>query len=86
MIAVTGTNAIDNAANRCELNQPNDGPPVYMPDQVVFGAAPIVEINARGQISLVGGGALPVNIGISYGSYTRSLTLTAAGRVRTPTN
>ena len=53
---------------------------------IVFGAAPIVEVNGRGQISLVGGGALPVDIGVTYGEFTRNLTLTAAVRVRTPSN
>ena len=86
MLAVTGNNAIDAAGNRCELNQANDGPAVYMPTGVSFGLAPTVEVDGRGQVSLVGGGGLPTNIGVSYGSYTRNITITATGRVRTPTN
>ena len=86
MLAVTGNNAIDAAGNRCDLTQANDGPAIYMPAGVTFGAAPIVEVNGRGQLSLVGGGGLPVSIGISYGSYTRNIAITATGRVRTPTN
>jgi prepilin-type N-terminal cleavage/methylation domain-containing protein len=87
-VAVTGNNGIDNSANRCELNQANDGPLLQMPRDVVFtgDAPPVFEINGRGQISLVGGGTLPRTITVAYGTYWRDIVVTAAGRIRTTTD
>jgi Tfp pilus assembly protein FimT len=87
-VAVTGNNGIDNAANRCELNQANDGPLLPLSQGVTFtgGAPPVFEINGRGQISMVGGGAMPRTLTVHYGDYSRDITITAAGRIRTPTN
>jgi type IV fimbrial biogenesis protein FimT len=87
MLAVTGDAGIDNATNRCETTQPNDGPAIYMPRGVVFGdeTPPTLEINGRGQISAVGG-TMPQTLSVSYGEFARNLVITAAGRVRTPTS
>lgn len=88
MLAVTGTLAIDGAADRCTMNQPNDGPALYVqPDVMVTNAngdaPPSLVITGRGLISAVGG-AMPLTLAVSYGTFTRNLVITAAGRVRTP--
>jgi prepilin-type N-terminal cleavage/methylation domain-containing protein len=89
MLAVTGTAAIDNAADRCLLNQANDGPIIYLPNGVRLlngnGDTPAtLEISGRGQISAIGGG-MPVSFSVRYGSISRVISITATGRVRTPT-
>jgi prepilin-type N-terminal cleavage/methylation domain-containing protein len=86
VLAVTGTPAIDNAGDRCSLNQPNDGPPVYMPQGVTFGGdqPPTLRVNRRGLFSLVGGGAMPQTFAVGYSAHTRNVVVTATGNVRTP--
>jgi Tfp pilus assembly protein FimT len=88
VLAVTGNASIDNAADRCSMSQPNDGPAVYAPPGVTFGDAtpPTLHVNARGQISTVGGGGLPLTIPVSYGDASRTITVTATGRLITPTS
>ena len=85
-LVVTGVAAVDNDADRCTTRQPNDGLPVFLPPAVTFGdqAPPNLEINGRGQISAVGGGLMPQNISVTYGTFTRTLVVTAFGRVSTP--
>lgn len=86
MVAVTGNASIDNASNRCSLNVANDGPPMYLPENISFGDGgppPALEINGRGQIS-VPSGNMPQFLSVSYGEFTRTLVVTASGRVRTP--
>jgi hypothetical protein len=88
MLEVTGDAAIDDSADRCSEAQPNDGPPLYLPAGVLFAGTPppVLEINGRGQVTLIGHGALPVNLQVSYGSFTRGVIVTATGRVRTITS
>jgi prepilin-type N-terminal cleavage/methylation domain-containing protein len=85
MLAVTGNASIDNSADRCSMNQPNDGPAIYMPPGIDFGVdqPPTLEINGRGLISAIGG-TMPQTLSVSYGSDSRNLVVTAAGRVNTP--
>jgi len=87
-VAVTGNGGIDNAENRCELIQPNDGPLLPLAEGVTFtgDAPPVFEVSGRGQISMVGGGAMPRTLTVAYGDYSRDIVITAAGRIRTPTN
>jgi len=83
----TGNPAIDDAGDRCSLNQPNDQPPVYMPEGISFGggdAPPTLRVNRRGFFSVVGGGAMPQTFAVSYDSYARNVVITATGNVRTP--
>jgi prepilin-type N-terminal cleavage/methylation domain-containing protein len=89
MLAVTGSSAIDSATDRCTLNQPNDGPVVYLPQsvRVTVGGGdtpPTLEISGRGQISAAGG-TMPLNLAVRYGTFSRVISITATGRVRTPT-
>ena len=87
-VAVTGNGAVDNSEDRCNLIQPNDGPLLRMPEGVAFtgNAPPVFEISGRGAISTVGGGNMPRTLTVTYGNYWRDITITAAGRIRTPTN
>ena len=87
MLEVTGTPAIDDAADRCTTDRPNDGPAVYMPPDVWFGgdAPPTLEVNGRGEITALGA-TMPRTITVNHGSFNRNITVTAAGRVLTPTS
>lgn len=88
MVIVTGNASVDNASDRCSQQVQNDGPPIYLPPNVSFGNGgppPALEINGRGQISAVSG-TMPQTFSVSYGDFTRTLMVTAAGRVRTPTS
>lgn len=89
----TGTAAIDTAANRCLTSAypfpdldgstaPNsDGPIRYLPQGITFGAVQELDISTMGRISPVTG-ALPAAIGVSDGTTTRQLQITAAGQVQ----
>lgn len=86
MLAVTGNAAIDNAGDRCTSPQPGDGPAVYLPAGVSLGGdtPPAIHVDGRGEVSTVGGGAMPMSIQVSYGESNRALTITATGRIATP--
>jgi prepilin-type N-terminal cleavage/methylation domain-containing protein len=86
MLSVTGDSSIDDAANRCGMTRPNDGPPVYFPEGVqINGPSPVLEINNRGQVTPLAG-TMPATISVSYGSHTRTVVVTGTGRVQTPTS
>ncbi len=82
MLEVTGDASVDDDADRCTTHLANDGPPVYMGDGVTFGDGDLspLEISRRGQISAIGG-TVPLTYGITYGSHTRNVAITGAGRV-----
>jgi len=88
MVIVTGNASIDNASDRCSQQVQNDGPPIYLPPNVSFGGGgppPALEINGRGQVSAVSG-TMPQTFSVSYGDFSRTLIVTASGRVRTTTS
>lgn len=82
VLAVTGDNSIDTASDRCSMNQEGDGPPVYMASGVGFGTVPtFLEINGRGQITVPSGTLAPITV--SHDSITRTVQVTASGRIST---
>ena len=83
VLAVTGDPTIDNATDRCDQNLANDRPAAFMPGGVSFGTLPTLEFNGRGQISIPSG-TLPLSIVSTYGSFSRTLTVSATGRITTP--
>lgn len=85
MLEVTGDASIDNAENRCRTPRELDGRPIYLAQNVGFGwqDPPTLEIDGRGQISAIGG-TMPLNIAVTYAEFTRTISVSATGRVRTP--
>ena len=83
MLEVTGNTVIDDAADRCTTSRPNDGAPIYLPLEVNFGGSTPrdMQVSARGQVSAIGGGAMPLVYALTHGSHTRTVTVTATGRV-----
>ena len=86
MVQFMGVPSVDNSPDRCEEEQPNDGPVVYIPEGVSFGAGntpATLRVNGRGEFSAEGGGGGMPQISVSYGSFSRTVTVTGAGRVIT---
>lgn len=88
VLAVTGNPAIDDAGNRCTTQQATDGSTLYLPSGAGFGdgTPPTLQVDGRGEITIVGGGILPARVSVFHGHSSRALTITAAGRVTIPTN
>jgi Tfp pilus assembly protein FimT len=85
MVEFFNVAAIDNDADRCTNEQPNDGPVVHMPPGVTFGNAtpPTLRVNGRGMFSTVVGAPPQMNIFVSHGQFIQRVNVTTAGRVRT---
>ncbi len=88
MLEVTGDPTVDNAGDRCTTHLQNDGPPVYLPDNVNFGGfdPKDLQISARGQVTGVTGGTLPFVYEVTYGSYRRNVSVSAQGRIAVTAN
>lgn len=80
LLTVTGTAGVDDAANRCTTNQPNDGAAVYLPAGVTFAAVPTLEFSGRGIVTAQGA-AVPISFTIRHGYDTRTVLVTAIGRI-----
>jgi prepilin-type N-terminal cleavage/methylation domain-containing protein len=83
MLEVTGTASIDNASDRCSTTLPNDGPPQFLSGNTGFGAfdPKDLQISARGQVTAIDGGALPLIFEITHGGQVRTVSVTALGRI-----
>ncbi len=79
-LAVTGDPSIDDAADRCASYRPDDGALALLPAQVTFGAAPTLEFNGRGIVTAADNN-VPASITVSHDHDTRTLLVTATGRV-----
>lgn len=82
ILTVTGDAEVDDADDRCDTTEVNDGPAVYLPAEVAFDQPPTLEFNGRGIVTAIGD-SVPVSITVSYGQDTRTLLVTAIGRVTT---
>lgn len=83
MMVVTGNPAIDQAADRCSLTQPDDGSPFYVPPDVTVTSGSELAIDGRGFITAISG-TMPQSVSVTYGSFTRTLQISGTGRVVTP--
>lgn len=81
-LLLTGTAAVDNAANRCTTTLAGDSEVVVMPTGVGVNPAAATELRVtpRGVFSAVGD-AIPLTITMSYGATTRTLTVSATGQI-----
>jgi Tfp pilus assembly protein FimT len=85
VLAVTGNATIDNAPNRCSTSVADDGPLLYLPEGVAYGTVPTIDVNGRGQMSIPAA-AMPLNITVTYANFNRTITVSATGRITTPTS
>jgi prepilin-type N-terminal cleavage/methylation domain-containing protein len=101
IVEVTGDATIDNAANRCNTTAypypaadqdpatlPNsDGPLVFMPQQITFGAVQDLEISTIGRITPLTGcpacvaAAPPATVAVGNAHQEKRLTVSGSGQV-----
>lgn len=79
-LVVTGNAAIDNAADRCRANQPNDGPAIWLPTDVSVVNGRAIEFDGRGVATPIGASA-PISLRVIHGVTQRTVVVTGAGRV-----
>lgn len=79
-LIMTGDPIIDDAADRCDTSQSGDSGVENVPPGVSFGTVPTIQVNGRGVLSVVAG-AVPLTISVTYGTGTRTLTVTATGQI-----
>lgn len=72
-----------NDPDRCVQTLQHDSGVLTMPNNIDFGAVPTLEVNGRGQYSLVGGGgAMPLTINVRYANtHTRTFTVSITGQI-----
>jgi type IV fimbrial biogenesis protein FimT len=83
VLAVQGDPAIDDAADRCSQSYDFDSAIYSVPPNVSFGDdVPTLEVNGRGNYSVIGVGALPLTITVQYGAtHSRDLTVSITGQI-----
>lgn len=81
-LIVTGNPAIDNQANRCTNVQTGDSEVVVLPTGVNFDPedATELQVTPRGVFTAVGD-SIPLIITVSYGTSTRTVTVSATGQL-----
>ena len=79
LLQVTGNTAIDNAVDRCSTYQTYDSGVMAMPAGVTFGEPDTLTVNSRGVFSSTG--AIPSTITVSGLDTSRSLTMSATGKI-----
>lgn len=85
VLSVTGNAVLDNAADRCSQFYTHDSGIYTVPQSISYTAAlPVLEVNGRGQYSLIGVGVLPMAITVTYNreqTISRRLTVSATGQI-----
>lgn len=81
-LVVTGNPAIDADPNRCNVGQSGDSEVVVMESGVAYdpAAATGLQVTSRGVFTALGD-AIPLTIGVSHGSDSRFLTVSATGQI-----
>src|SRR5687767_7663031 len=71
-----------NDADRCTQYKTHDSALYQLPSSINFGAPPTLEVNGRGQYSIVGGGVLPLTITVTHANNSsRSFTVSPTGQI-----
>lgn len=79
VLVVTGNPAIDDAVDRCSATRQFDSGVFAMPLSVGFGAVNTLEVSGRGVFTSAG--AIPQTITVTYGTRSRTLTVSATGQI-----
>jgi len=81
-LILTGNPAVDDDANRCNVNSAGDSEIVQMPAGVAFtpAAATGLQVTGRGVFTAVGD-AIPLTISVTYGASARYVTVSATGQI-----
>lgn len=71
-----------NDADRCTQYKPQDSGVYTTPASVTFGNPPSLQVNGRGQYSIVGVGALPLTVSVAHSNgHTRTMTISITGQI-----
>jgi prepilin-type N-terminal cleavage/methylation domain-containing protein len=71
-----------NDADRCTQYKTHDSALYQLPSNINFGAPPTLEVNGRGQYSIVGGGVLPLTITVTHANNSsRAFTVSPTGQI-----
>jgi type IV fimbrial biogenesis protein FimT len=71
-----------NDADRCQQTVQHDSGVYTMPNNIDFGAVPTLEVNGRGQYSIVGAGVMPLTITVRHANNNaRSFTVSITGQI-----
>ncbi len=85
VLAVQGNALLDDAADRCIQTYQHDSGIYTVPRNVSFTAGlPVLEVNGRGQYSLIGVGVMPLPITVTYTgdqTFSRQLTVSTTGQI-----
>lgn len=81
-LVLQGNALIDDAANRCSMNIAGDTETVFMPSGVTVDPDDATELRVtpRGVFTAIGD-SIPLTITVTYGSATRTLTVSATGQI-----
>jgi type IV pilus assembly protein PilA len=81
-LVLTGDAAVDNAVGRCASTTAGDSEPVVLPTGVTFDPedATELQVTPRGVFTAVGD-SIPLIITVSYGTSTRTVTVSATGQI-----
>ena len=81
-LVMTGDPTIDDDAGRCSDTREFDSGIFEMPPGVTYDAGGLIlQVNGRGIYSSSGGGGIPETITVSYGTSSRTLTVSATGQI-----
>ena len=81
-LVLQGNARIDDAANRCSMNINGDTETIFMPTGVTVDPDDATELRVtpRGVVTAIGD-SIPLTITVTYGSATRTLTVSATGQI-----
>jgi Tfp pilus assembly protein FimT len=81
-LAMTGTSSIDNHVDRCSQTRDYDSGVFALPTGTSYGDADLVlSVNGRGVYSSANGSGIPETLSVTYGTSTRTLTVSATGQI-----
>ena len=82
MYRVLVVDADINAADRCTQYKTHDSGVYRVPTNITYGTPPNLQVNGRGQYSIVGVGALPLTISVAHSNgHARNMTISITGQI-----
>ena len=71
-----------NDADRCTQYKDQDSGVYTVPQSITYGNPPTLQVNGRGQYSIVGVGALPLTVSVQHeNGHARNMTISITGQI-----
>jgi prepilin-type N-terminal cleavage/methylation domain-containing protein len=71
-----------NDVDRCDQYKEHDSGVFTVPTNITFGNPPSLQVNGRGQYSIVGVGALPLTVSVTHSNgHSRAMTISITGQI-----